>query len=290
MGIDRLPNRPRIRPGTPLPVARCPMGAEQARTIQQRTAEFLSAPPRFENGIGLPMLLVPAGEYRMGNPKGRSKAVSLACHRRLDWLTDCPRPQHVRVEWPFYVAAWPITRPQYAAVMGAEPGNRRWRGWWRGKDRPADSVLWREADEFCRRLSEREGRTYRLPTMAEWEYCCRAGSDGRFCFGHDPGDLAETGWHAVNSGLRTRPVGRLRPNAWGLHDVHGNVFEWCEDPMDLILLSKDPDLSGDDLADFHLARGGAHNCSAGLCAAYLRAWFPPSRRYDIVGFRVVCEA
>lgn len=153
---------------------------------------------------------------------------------------------------------------------------------------PAISMTAHGAQEFCRWLSERTGRRYRLPTEAEWEHACRAGSDGAYCFGDDEGALGQFAWYSENAEGRTHPVATKAPNAWGLYDMHGNVAEWA--------------IGADGKA---VTRGGsfmddAAGCRSGAREVPTRAWnasdpqVPKSRWWladaPFVGFRVVCEA
>ena len=126
------------------------------------------------------------------------------------------------IERPFYLGAHEVTQAQYERVTGENPSH------FRGASLPADSINWDEALAFCRKLSEIEGAEYRLPTEAEWDYACRAGATTRLCWGDSPDAIGNYAWVSANSEWQTHPVGLKNPNAWGLHDMHGNVGEWCQ--------------------------------------------------------------
>ncbi len=161
-----------------------------------------------------------------------------------------------------------VTQAQWKAVMGNNPSG------FQSDDRPVDSVSWDDAKDFCKKLSEKTGKEYRLPTEEEWEYACQAGSTGDYCFGDDAQLLGEYAWYGENSGGETHPVGQKQPNAWGLYDMHGNVWEWCEDGPG---------------AEKWL-RGGSWGSVGGYCRSARRVNDLPVFRDFINGFRVVVGA
>jgi formylglycine-generating enzyme required for sulfatase activity len=205
-------------------------------------------PKTITNTIGMTLVLISEGEFLMGSPDSDKDAY------------DDEKPQHrVRITQPFYLAVTPVTRGQYRAVTGADPSH------FKGPDDlPVEQVSWQEARAFCDKLNALEkgqmgGANYRLPTEAEWEYACRAGTTTRFTFGDAERGLWEYAWFSENSGSETHPVGQKRPNAWGLYDMHGNVWEWCWDGYDKNYYANSPgvDPLGPSAASERVFRGGS---------------------------------
>ncbi|TAF50831.1 MAG: tetratricopeptide repeat protein, partial [Oscillatoriales cyanobacterium] len=171
------------------------------------------------NGVKLEMVHIPASSFMMGSPSGEG--------------SDSERPQHqVTFAQPFYLGKYAITQEQWQAVMGNNPSG------FKGEKRPVENVSWNDAVSFCQKLSEKTGKTYRLPSEAEWEYACRAGTTTAFHFGETiTPDLVNydgnNPYGSAPKGLyrqETTPVGSFPPNGFGLYDMHGNVWEWCADP------------------------------------------------------------
>jgi len=175
-----------------------------------------------------------------------------------------------------------VTQEQYQAVMGTNPS------WYKGATNPVDGVSWNDATEFCKKLSEKTHQTVRLPTAAEWEYACRAGTQTAYSFGDDPSALGDYAWNYGNrgSGGRIHPVGQKKPNAWGLYDMHGNVWEWCED-----WFGEDPkgpvtDPSGPATGTLRVQRGGSvGNPDDDVLWNAVRAGNSPDSRLSDNGFR-----
>jgi len=159
-------------------------------------------------------------------------------------------------------------------------------------NRPATRISWMEAVEFCRRLSklpeeQKLGRKYRLPTEAEWEYACRAGNGLGDCFGPCESQLGDYAWYQANAGDRSHPVGLKKPNAWGVYDMHGNVWEWCEDWYGNYQLPSLQDPRGPLLGAYRVLRGGSYRFPAQQCLANTRNGAVPTHKDKDIGFRVV---
>ncbi|MBE3098193.1 MAG: formylglycine-generating enzyme family protein [Planctomycetes bacterium] len=178
-------------------------------------SESKSSPSSLTLGLGygvtMRLVLIRPGTFMMGSPdseKGHKADES---------------PQHeVTISKPFYMGVTEVTQAQYEAVMGTNPSGSK------GPTNPVEKVSWHEASDFCRKLSQKTGKTVRLPTEAEWEYACRAGSKTRFSFGDSDSALGDY----ASLVYKRNPVGRKKPNAWGLYDMHGSVWEWCADRYD----------------------------------------------------------
>jgi len=222
-------------------------------------------------GVTMEFMLIPAGEFMMGSPgteKGRAKQEG---------------PQHrVRITKPFYIGKCEVTQEQYQAIMGTNPSK------FKGASNPVETVSWNDASEFCRKLSQRAGRTVRLPTEAEWEYACRAGSTTRFCFGESDNGLGDYAWHYSNSEKKTHPVGGKQANAWGLHDMHGNVWEWCGDWKGSYPSGTASDPTGPTSGRHRVLRGGSWRFKPHCCRSAFRGGGVPTSRDQPSnhGFRV----
>jgi formylglycine-generating enzyme required for sulfatase activity len=243
------------------------------------------------------LVLIPAGEFMMGSGE-TAEVLAKAFHSKADYFKQ-EYPQHrVRITKPFYMGQNPVTQAEYEQVMGRNPS------WFtavgRGKDKvagldtnafPVEQVSWEAANEFCRRLSEKEGKRYRLPTEAQWEYACRAGSTTTYCCGDIGSELGEYAWYCDNSGDTTHPVGQKKPNAWGLYDMHGNVFQWCSDWFgpDYYNVSPAEDPKGAEPGQERVARGGGFGWVPGSLRSAGRLRLTPDARQKYAGFRVVFE-
>jgi len=242
------------------------------------------------NSLGMKLVPIAPGEFMMGgreNEEGYDPKEE-QLHR-------------VRITRPFLIGMFQVTQSEYASVVGQNPSE------FHGKNRPVEHVSWREAADFCRRLSElptekASGRSYRLPTEAEWEYACRAGTETAFTFGDEITTLqAIFCSDCVTRPQPTCPVGMFPPNAWGLFDMHGNVWEWCQDWYSLKYYGKSPgdDPPGPSKGKHHVLRGGSASVLAHECRSAVRGEADSDgpnaegeQRFEIIGdfgLRVVCE-
>ncbi len=231
------------------------------------------------NSIGMKLVLIPKGTFQMGSPETEGDR-------------DDDETQHeVTISRDYHLGIYQVTQAQYEKVMGETPSF--FQGDKIGGDcssHPVECVSWVDAEKFCRRLSglpaeHSAGRFYRLPTEAEWEYACRAGSTRAYCFGDDAALLDEYAWFRENSD-ETHPVGEKRSNAWGLYDMHGNVWEWCWDWYDEYPPNSATDPRGLPGGSIRVCRGGCWNRAAAFCRSASRGWRGPSIRSLIIGFRV----
>jgi uncharacterized protein (TIGR02996 family) len=273
-----------------------PTGLETADQ-QLRLGQLLGAGvrpcvPCFTNSVGMVLALIPAGRFRMGSPESEA-------HRDPD---EGP-VREVAITRPFYLGVHQVTQRQYEAVTGANPAcfSSSYKG---GPDHPVENIAWSDAAGFSERLSTLPGerlarRSYRLPTEAEWEYACRAGTSTAFAFGptltsdqanfdgrHPYGDVPRGAYLQ-----RTTVVGSYPPNAFGLYDMHGNVREWCADWYDENYYAWGPsaDPTGPDRGETRVQRGGSWAADGMLCRSASRVRNLPEERNSIFGFRVVCD-
>jgi len=248
-----------------------------------------------EGNISLDMVLIPGGTFIMGSPEDEGE-------RR-----ESEGPQREVTVPAFCMGRYPVTQAQWAAVAALPRIDReleRDPSRFEGSDRPVENVSWENATEFCRRLAQKTSRPYRLPSEAEWEYACRAGTTTPFHFGETLStELANyDGNSAYGEGVKgeyreeTTPVGHFDvANAFGLCDMHGNVWEWCEDHWHNSYEGAPDDGSAwlDSRAKedtYRVLRGGSWIDDPGLCRSAARDLYDAGFRYDDYGFRVVCFA
>jgi formylglycine-generating enzyme required for sulfatase activity len=252
-----------------------PSKSAQPETPLDNKTSFTEKLP---NRVTLEMVSLPAGEFLMGSPDSDSDAG--------DW----EKPQHQVKVNSFAIGKYPVTQAQYEAVMGTNPSYFK-----NNPQNPVEKVSWDDAQAFCQKLSQITGKTYRLPTEAEWEYACRAGTTTRFYFGDDANQLGDYAWYDGNSQQTIHPVGQKKPNAWGLHDMIGNVWEWCEDDWHSTYENAPRDgsawIKNNNDNDYRILRGGSWYFDPNYCRSAYRDYY--IRRVDYSfndGFRVVCGA
>jgi len=215
------------------------------------------------NGIGMAMVWIKPGKFTMGSPASEAGRDS-----------DEGPETEVTLTKGFWLGQHEVTQGEYEAVVGSNPSN------WKGARLPVERVSWVEAVEFCQKLTERErsagklpvGYEYRLPTEAQWEYACRAGTMTRFSFGEADSQLGAHGWYIANSGNQTHPVGQKHSNNWGLYDMHGNVWEWCSDFYGHYPGGSVSDPTGSNSGWSPVLRGGSWVTDAGYCRSADRVW------------------
>lgn len=228
------------------------------------------------------MVWIAPGEFVMGSPPDE-----------VGRFLDKEEPQtRVTLTRAYWISKYEVTQAEFEAVLGFNPSL------FRGvPERPVEKVTWFEALEYCAELTDRErqagrlpdGFAYRLPTEAEWAYAARAGTTTRFSYGDDPGyeRLADYAWYSGNNGLWPYPVGQKLPNPWGLHDVHGNVFEWCLDWFGQLPGGWVTDPWGPAAGIDRIIRGGYWDGTPAMCRSAVRVHFPPATRIQFLGFRIV---
>jgi formylglycine-generating enzyme required for sulfatase activity len=237
---------------------------------------------------------IPAGSFTMGT----SDEVRAALQAAGTWsrFEECERPAHtVAIAKPFLLGKYEITQKQWAALMGKKSVPSAFKG----DDLPVESVSWAEVQKWLAALNKVEGKArFRLPTEAEWEYCCRAGSNGAWGLGPDQvaitrQNLGEYAWFGANAAKKTHPVGTKKPNAWGLCDMQGNVWEWVQDwyGKDFYAAAPSVDPRNDDSrnATERVFRGGSWVLPEANLRAAFRGAGTPDTKSAYVGFRVLCE-
>ncbi|MFM2094291.1 MAG: Serine/threonine-protein kinase PrkC, partial [Planctomycetota bacterium] len=268
---SRSPDGSNVSALVPLP-AEFPIDAEAARTLQASWSAYLGVPVEHTNSLGMKFVLIPPGEFTMGAPELHSAS-----------SPDELPPHRVRITQPFYLGTTPVTQRDYETVVGMNPSSNY------GPLLPVDHVSWHDANRFCELLAQGEGLgdAYRLPTEAEWEYACRAGSAARFPWGDDETLADLHGWFASNCDGQTQAVAQKLPNAFGLCDMLGNIRQMCRDNYSANYYRKSPleDPPGPDQGDVKVWRGGM--AREAPWSSYTRDEYASQTRNDSVGFRVV---
>jgi len=261
----------------------------ERKTPEEGSTTSSDSAAQTESGSAIEMVLIPGGTFTMGDEDE----------------PDAP-PHEVTIS-PFHMDKYLVTQEQYERVMGDNPAR------WKAKTNPIEQVRWSDAVKFCNARSRLEGlepcysletwecsfdaNGYRLPTEAEWEYACRAGAKTAYFFGDSVSQLGDYAWFEKNAGGHPQPVGQKKPNAWGLYDICGNLWQWCNDFYGVEYYTQSPreNPRGPKEGDTKVVRGGAWKFSADNCRCGYRYNENPGYvdvcfGYDIYGFRCVRNA
>jgi formylglycine-generating enzyme required for sulfatase activity len=231
---------------------------------KKRIAERGDAVLDLGGGVEMALVLVPAGEFVRSDGKGAYR---------------------VRLKKPFFIGRYEVTQAEYERITGKNPSK------WRDAGLPVEQVTWEDAKAFCEAMSRTTGRTVRLPTEAEWEYACRAGTRTAYCSGADVNALNTVGWWSGNADGKTHATGQKQSNAWGIYDMHGNVQEWCGDNWggDYAKMPLD-DPVGPRGSGSHILRGGGWYMWPEMANSGVRDGLGPGNKLEGIGFRVVVDA
>ena len=248
---------------------------KRSTTSSVEAGDVITDPP-----IYMKMVHIPAGTFIMG----------------ADSSADDEDPAHEVSLNAFYIGKYIVTQKEWVTVMGSNPSEPV------GDALPVVNVSWEDAQEFVKKLSEETGQIYRLPTEAEWEYACRAGSIAKFHFGNDTTQLGEYAWYRSNSGNKLHSVGQKKPNAWGLYDMVGNTWEWCEDWWDPEFYARSDQKNPNNKEPYlykspttgekftvHVARSGSFGHPPSAHESAHRHGTRPGMRRHMIGFRCVRE-
>ncbi|AEH60086.1 protein of unknown function DUF323 [Methanosalsum zhilinae DSM 4017] len=220
------------------------------------------------NSIGMELVKISPGRFLMGS----------------EFEVDESPVHEKTIPHPFYLGRYPVTQIQWSELMHDNPA------YFKGATNPVDQVSWYDVQEFVERLNSAEGTDkYSLPSEAEWEYACRAGSNTRFSFGDDEKLLGEYCWYDSNSYSKSQPVGRKRSNDWGLYDMHGNLWEWCQDrwhdTYNGAPMYNEPWSEGH--SEGRVIRGGCWHSFPDYCRSSKRYCIEPGERHYSLGFRIL---
>jgi formylglycine-generating enzyme required for sulfatase activity len=258
--------------------------ADEAKRRQAAAAAKLGVPVEksvdLGDGVKLELVLIPSGRFRMGSP---------ASEKGREARKDDEKQHWVVITRPFYIGKREVSQEVWDKVMGSD-------GTWNsGPKHPVEGVSWEECHDFLKKLNAVKGEAavFCLPTEAQWEWACRAGTWTRFCSGDEESTLGDYGWYDANAMGWSQPAGTRKPNAWDLFDMHGNVWEWCEDwyGEDYYVKSPRYDPTGPVTGPGRVLRGGAYGLSAGSCRSALRFEWGRKRNFVVigVGFRVAAH-
>lgn len=277
-GLSGPPDDPRAAANTPPELLNFPCDEKTAMEAQAAWARHLAYFSVVEkNSIEMDLVLIPPGKFAMGPPRQQRTAERLL------------QNVEVTISKAFFLGKTEVTQAQWQKVMEPTPWKKE-RNVRQGDNHAASYINWDDAVAFCEKLGQKEGATYRLPTEAEWEYACRAGTTTRFGFGNGDAQMKQNGWYRENAwdagDEYAHEVGLKTANAFGLYDMHGNVWEWCQD----IWVAKLPG-GADPLVsqggENRVIRGGSWRSIAAGCQSADRHSSMPVYRYDALGFRVV---
>ncbi|MCP4695932.1 MAG: formylglycine-generating enzyme family protein, partial [Gammaproteobacteria bacterium] len=248
-------------------------GAEKVLEGTPSESHLVEEEEKYTHAAEPEMVLIPGGVFMMGDIQGKGHSNK--------------KPVHEVTLDDFYIGKYEVTFAEYdlfAKAAGMEKPNDR--GWGRG-NRPVINVSWHDATAYAKWLSDQTGHAYRLPTEAEWEYAARAGSETAYAFGNDENRLGEYAWFYKNAGKKTHRVGKKKANAWGLYDMHGNVWEWVRDWYGNYPAEAQTNPTGPDTGSRQVVRGGSWLNDARYCrSAYRNAWSGPVNRDSGTGFRL----
>jgi sulfatase modifying factor 1 len=272
---------PTVKPPTPMPTATSLRVTPTPTTVP--SSEGPGVGEAWKDPItGMEFVGIPKGCFQMGSPASEPDRDSEE------------EPVHQVCLDGFWMGKYEVTQAQWRKIMGNNPSN------FQGDTRPVERVSWNDVQTFLQTLNKKSGKNpplplpggeFRLPTEAEWEYAARAGTQTAYSFGNDANQLGDYAWYGANSGNRTHPVGQLKPNGFGLYDMHGNVSEWCQDWYDSYLKESVSNPQGPDSGSSRVIRGGSWSRGAGSCRSAVRSYDAPDDRFDSlgrgVGFRLL---
>ncbi|MBT9546907.1 MAG: formylglycine-generating enzyme family protein [Candidatus Sericytochromatia bacterium] len=257
---------------------------EEAERIWKEVQEEMSrtnqiavkvSPPTLaplHNSLGMSFVRIEPGSFLMGSPDyERNRESDETLHS-------------VTLSQPYWMQSTPVTQAQWQKLMGNNPAD------FKGPQLPIENISWLDINQrFLPALNALGEGKYRLPSEAEWEYAARAGSMKSFYERHDASTLDAYAWYNNNSNFKTHPVGQKQPNAWGLYDMYGNVWEWCKDLYGAYLLNQTQDPQGPARGQGRVMRGGSWFCSTNACRQAARGYLTPETRVRLTGFRLVRE-
>ncbi|HOT51634.1 MAG TPA: formylglycine-generating enzyme family protein, partial [Candidatus Hydrogenedentes bacterium] len=230
---------------------------------------------------GMPFVWIPAGRFDMGSAKTAAELSAIYGDREYYYSSEQPL-HRVTITKGFWMGAHEVTQAEWTTWMGYNPSE------FAGDNHPVESISWDECQLFIERLNASGEGVFRLPTEAEREYACRAGTTTEFYFGDSSSAFSEYEWGFNLTDYTTHPVARKKPNPWGLYDMHGNVTEWCADWYGKTYYSVSPefDPQGPETGTFRVRRGGSFRSAVGFCRSAFRTWNRPDYVYSNTGVRL----